>query len=418
MSFGDATQTFTLLTVGDGLVSQMPALIVSTAAGLMVSKAGVEGATDKALMRQLSFYPQALGMAAAVMGVVAILPGMPTMVFGGLSGATGALAYYAFKRKDARTAVEHGAGSQGQGRHHAQGRADFHRAGAGSAAHRTGLWPVAADQRCAGPPHHRPDQGAAPSAGAGDGLRHAGGAHPRQYAAGRQRVSHPHQGIRFRQGRTFPRLLSHHGSQGPAHRPARHPHHRARLRPARHLGHRIAARGSLVPRLHRGRSRHGAHHPSHRSAQEPHVRAALLCGDQEAARRSAAGEQEAGGRTDPVADLGHRRAARAADPAVRTRLDPRSARHPGRHRRSGGPHQERALYHRACAHPAGAPALPRQSVAGRLSAAAGPVARLGAGLLRIHCRPGRGAAAGDGAVAASAIHPDRARALRGSHRQE
>ena len=106
MSFSDATQTFTLLTVGDGLVSQMPALIVSTAAGLMVSKAGVEGATDKALMKQLSFYPQALGMAAAVMGVIAILPGMPTMVFAGLSGGTGALAYYAFKRKDARTAQE------------------------------------------------------------------------------------------------------------------------------------------------------------------------------------------------------------------------------------------------------------------------------------------------------------------------
>ena len=106
MSFSDATQTFTLLTVGDGLVSQMPALIVSTAAGLMVSKAGVEGATDKALMKQLSFYPQALGMAAAVMGVVAILPGMPTMVFAGLSGGTGALAYFAFKRKDARTAQE------------------------------------------------------------------------------------------------------------------------------------------------------------------------------------------------------------------------------------------------------------------------------------------------------------------------
>jgi flagellar biosynthesis protein FlhA len=106
MSFADATQTFTLLTVGDGLVSQMPALIVSTAAGLMVSKAGVEGATDKALMKQLSFYPQALGMAAAVMGVVAVLPGMPTMVFAGLSAGTGALAYYAFRRKDARAAQE------------------------------------------------------------------------------------------------------------------------------------------------------------------------------------------------------------------------------------------------------------------------------------------------------------------------
>src|ERR1700741_3021495 len=106
MSFGDATQTFTLLTVGDGLVSQMPALIVSTAAGLMVSKAGLEGATDKALMGQLSFYPQALGMAAAVMGVIALLPGMPTLVFAGLSAATGGLAYVAYKKKGETEAVE------------------------------------------------------------------------------------------------------------------------------------------------------------------------------------------------------------------------------------------------------------------------------------------------------------------------
>jgi flagellar biosynthesis protein FlhA len=101
MSFLDATQTFTLLSVGDGLVSQMPALIVSTAAGLMVSKAGVEGSTDKALMGQLSFYPQALAMAAAVMGVVALLPGMPTFVFAGLSAGVGGLAYKAYKQKGA-----------------------------------------------------------------------------------------------------------------------------------------------------------------------------------------------------------------------------------------------------------------------------------------------------------------------------
>jgi flagellar biosynthesis protein FlhA len=100
MSFGDATQTFTLLSVGDGLVSQMPGLIISTAAGLMVSKAGVEGATDKALMGQLSFYPQALGMASAVMGIVGLLPGMPTFVFALLSAAIGATAWYAYKRKE------------------------------------------------------------------------------------------------------------------------------------------------------------------------------------------------------------------------------------------------------------------------------------------------------------------------------
>jgi flagellar biosynthesis protein FlhA len=101
MSFVDATQTFTLLTVGEGLVSQMPALIISTAAGLMVSKAGVEGATDKALIGQLSFYPQALGMASAVMGIIGVLPGMPTFVFAGLSAGVGSLAWMAYKRKDA-----------------------------------------------------------------------------------------------------------------------------------------------------------------------------------------------------------------------------------------------------------------------------------------------------------------------------
>src|ERR1700744_3067617 len=106
MSFADATQTFTLLSVGDGLVSQMPALIVSTAAGLMVSKAGVEGSTDQALMNQLSFYPQALGMAAAVMGIVGLLPGMPTIVVTLLSAGLGATAYFAFKKKDAVRVAE------------------------------------------------------------------------------------------------------------------------------------------------------------------------------------------------------------------------------------------------------------------------------------------------------------------------
>src|ERR1700704_5507489 len=81
MSFTDASQTFTLLTIGDGLVTQVPALIVSTAAGMMVSKAGIEGSAEKALFGQLSHYPQALAMAAFVMAVVAILPGMPHVVF-------------------------------------------------------------------------------------------------------------------------------------------------------------------------------------------------------------------------------------------------------------------------------------------------------------------------------------------------
>ena len=90
LSFSEAARTYTLLTVGDGLVTQVPALIVSTAAGLLVSKAGVSGAADKALIKQFSGYPQALGMAAAVMCVLALLPGIPTIPFLALGGGAAA----------------------------------------------------------------------------------------------------------------------------------------------------------------------------------------------------------------------------------------------------------------------------------------------------------------------------------------
>src|SRR3954451_19851051 len=85
MSFSAAAKTFTLLTVGDGLVSQVPALIVSTAAGLLVSKAGVSGSADKAIAKQLANMPKALGMSAAVMGALSLLPGMPMIPFLGLA---------------------------------------------------------------------------------------------------------------------------------------------------------------------------------------------------------------------------------------------------------------------------------------------------------------------------------------------
>jgi flagellar biosynthesis protein FlhA len=106
LSFGDAARTYTLLTVGDGLVTQVPALIVSTAAGLLVSKASVTGAADKALMKQLSGYPQALGMSAAVMLVLALLPGIPMLPFLALGGGAAALAFSARKRNRATAAAE------------------------------------------------------------------------------------------------------------------------------------------------------------------------------------------------------------------------------------------------------------------------------------------------------------------------
>src|ERR1700760_454343 len=104
LSFADAGHSYTLLTVGDGLVTQVPALIVSTAAGLLVSKAGVSGAADKALMKQLSGYPQALGMSSGVMLVLSLLPGIPMLPFLALGGGAAALAFYARKFKRNATA--------------------------------------------------------------------------------------------------------------------------------------------------------------------------------------------------------------------------------------------------------------------------------------------------------------------------
>src|SRR5262252_8644246 len=105
MSFSDAAGTYTLLTVGDGLVTQVPALIVSTAAGLLVAKAGLSGAADQALLRQLSGYPKALGMSAGVMIVMALLPGIPMFPFLTLGAGAAALAYTIEKRSRAEVAA-------------------------------------------------------------------------------------------------------------------------------------------------------------------------------------------------------------------------------------------------------------------------------------------------------------------------
>ncbi len=94
-----AAQSYTLLTVGDGMVSQIPALIVSTAAGLLVSKAGVTGSADKALFNQLGGYPKALGLCSFLMMAMALLPGIPILPFLALSLLTGGAAYGIATRK-------------------------------------------------------------------------------------------------------------------------------------------------------------------------------------------------------------------------------------------------------------------------------------------------------------------------------
>ena len=93
MPFADAAATFTTLTVGDGLVSQIPALLVSTAAGIVVTKGGTEGTADAALMRQLGGNPKPLALAGGAAAVLALMPGLPALPFLVLAGLAGAAAY-------------------------------------------------------------------------------------------------------------------------------------------------------------------------------------------------------------------------------------------------------------------------------------------------------------------------------------
>ncbi len=98
MGLAQAAQTYTLLTVGDGLVSQIPALIVSTAAGMLVTKTGSHTGGDQGILKQLSGYPLALGMGSLMLTATAALPGIPAFPFLMLAGATGGYAYMSYRR--------------------------------------------------------------------------------------------------------------------------------------------------------------------------------------------------------------------------------------------------------------------------------------------------------------------------------
>ncbi|MES2729272.1 MAG: flagellar biosynthesis protein FlhA [Pseudomonadota bacterium] len=101
MSLADAASTYTLLTIGDGLVSQIPALIISVGAGLLVSKAGVEGTADAALVDQFARYPRAIGVSSVIMASVALIPGIPALPFLFLAGVTGGVTYILVRRQTA-----------------------------------------------------------------------------------------------------------------------------------------------------------------------------------------------------------------------------------------------------------------------------------------------------------------------------
>jgi len=106
MNLQSASDVFTKLSVGDGLVSQIPALIVSLAAGLLVSKGGTRGTADKAVLGQLGAYPRALFVAAFLMAILAVVPGLPFVPFVVLGSVMAFVGYLIPRRLAAREAAE------------------------------------------------------------------------------------------------------------------------------------------------------------------------------------------------------------------------------------------------------------------------------------------------------------------------
>ncbi len=98
MSAAEAAHTFTALSVGDGLVSQIPALIVSTAAGIIVTYGSSSPAVGPAIAAQLTRHPQAMWISSGILGTLAIIPGFPFLPFIALAGVTGTVAWFSHNR--------------------------------------------------------------------------------------------------------------------------------------------------------------------------------------------------------------------------------------------------------------------------------------------------------------------------------
>jgi flagellar biosynthesis protein FlhA len=109
MSFVDAAQNYTLLTIGDGLVTQVPALIVSTAAGVIVTRAGAASSLGEEISSQILIQPKAIAVAAGVLFGFGLVPGLPTIPFLVLAVLAGGLAYSIFQSIKERSRTEEAA---------------------------------------------------------------------------------------------------------------------------------------------------------------------------------------------------------------------------------------------------------------------------------------------------------------------
>ncbi|SDG01930.1 MULTISPECIES: flagellar biosynthesis protein FlhA [unclassified Duganella] len=106
MPFADATKNYTLLAIGDGLVAQIPSLIISIAAGIVVSRVANDQDIGGQLVGELFAKPEVLYITAGIIGGMGLIPGMPNLVFLALAGALGGSAYLMSKKKVSKVAAE------------------------------------------------------------------------------------------------------------------------------------------------------------------------------------------------------------------------------------------------------------------------------------------------------------------------
>jgi flagellar biosynthesis protein FlhA len=106
LSFTQAAQYYTLLTVGDGLVAQVPALVISTAAGILVTRVSAEQDLNQQLLDQLGSRPQAMYIVAAIMGFLGLIPGMPHLAFLFIAALLAGAAYFIEQRARAPAVEE------------------------------------------------------------------------------------------------------------------------------------------------------------------------------------------------------------------------------------------------------------------------------------------------------------------------
>jgi len=104
MGFADAARTYTLLTIGDGLVTQIPALLLSTAVAIIVTRMSGKQDMGGEVKKQLFGNPRALSIAAGLLGVMGLVPGMPNIAFLGMAALCGGGAYSIRKRREAAAA--------------------------------------------------------------------------------------------------------------------------------------------------------------------------------------------------------------------------------------------------------------------------------------------------------------------------